>query len=246
MLTTNKYYFQMKTSNKIILTFFLTALLIMTAVYATIYTKYKRGEYILFEQVKLFNEYALPPVKYVSITGLGWCHIQFGTGSTLRIGKGRATPVAYKVVNDTLVITGDSLLTKQDYVKARRNYQQVTLFITGKEVVNAFESDLYMKGAPDAASAGSLTVNLYSHSGLTTGDDDEVKNYYDSVQITANQSSVKFSQSSVINNLSIQSSASRIVNEKALIGQLQLAIDSSSTIMLLGKNLKDSKIISKE
>src|SRR5581483_5757137 len=127
----------MKTSNKILLTFFLTALLIITAVYATIYTKYKRGEYISFDKLweGKYDEYNLPPVKYVSVTGVGLCSIHIGTTPKRRLENGRATNMMYKVVNDTLVILGDSTLSKQDYEKRERGNRKVTLYLTGKEVV---------------------------------------------------------------------------------------------------------------
>lgn len=238
----------MKTSNKILLTFFLTALLIITAVYATIYTKYKRGEYIAFDKLweGKYEDHNLPPVKYVSVTGVGLCSIHIGTAPKIRLENGRANNIVYKIVNDTLVVQGDSLLSKQDYERGERSGRKVTLFITGKEVVNAYGSNLSLKGTPEAASAPSLTANLYIYSELATGEYGNAKRFCDSLRVTADNSVVRLRGGSVINNLNIQSTNSAIINEKADIKQLQLAIDSSSTVILMGKNLKDAKIISKE
>jgi hypothetical protein len=236
----------MKTSNKIILSFFVAALLIMTGVYATLYTKYKRGEYIAFDKVweGQYDEHTLPPVKYVSITGVNLCSIHIATAPKIRLENSRPTNMAYKIVNDTLIVMGDSTLSKQDYERRERGNRKVTLYLTGKEVVNAFESNLSVKGTPDAASAPSLMANLYSHSELATGEYDNARRFFGSLQVTADNSAIRFRAGCVIDNLNIQSSNSTITNEKADIKQLQLAIDSNSTVILMGKNLKNAKIIS--
>src|SRR5438067_13892015 len=100
----------MKTSNKILLIFLGMAILMITAVHLTLYAKYKKGEVSSFEDVRdgRFEEHALPKIKYVSVIGFRRCNIIPAAEPKIKIFKMRDTRLAYKVVNDTLVVTGDS------------------------------------------------------------------------------------------------------------------------------------------
>jgi hypothetical protein len=234
----------MKTSNKILLIYFLMALLIMTAVHLTLYAKYKRGEIVPFERIRegRFEEHALPKVKYVSVTGFQRCNILPAAEPKIRIFKMRETRLKYSIVNDTLVITGDSSLAKQDFEQSPRNFQTINLYLPGTEEINAFYTSLFLNGGADSTSAPSWSINLSNGSALTTGDFNNKKAFFNRLQVNANTSNVTFNNESVINELNVHASGSLINNQKADVKHLQLQMDDNSTIMLQGKNLKDINI----
>lgn len=234
----------MRTSNKILVIYFLMAILIMTAVHLTLYAKYKRGEYVPFEQVREggFEAHTLPKVNYVSITGLQHCNIFPAAEPKIKIFKMQGTRMKYSIVNDTLVITGDSLLTNQDFERSRRNFQRINLYLPGTEEISAFNTDLFLNGGADTTSAPSWSVNLSNRSALTTGDFNNKKAFFNRLQVNANASNVMFNDESVINELSVHASGSIINNQKAEVKHLQLKMDDNSTIVLQGKSINDINV----
>lgn len=237
----------MKTSNKILLMFFITATLLITAVHAVIFAKYKNGDYVSFEKISegRFEEHPLPKVKYVSITGLQRCNIIPAAEPKIKIFKMEGTRFLYKVLNDTLLITGDSLLSQQDFERSR-NYQTINVYLPGNESINAWYSGLFINGGADSMLAPSWQINLFNASNLSAGDFNNKKAFFNRLQVNANSSSVTFNDESEINELLIQGTSAMITNQKAGIKNMQTSLDDNSTMVLQGKGANNLKFTTKE
>lgn len=230
----------MKTSNKILLLFFVAAIFMITAVHLTLYAKYKKGEVSSFEEMRegRFEDHPLPAVKYVSVTGFRRCNIIPAAELKIRIFN-KSSRLSYKVVNDTLVITGDS--TVSDYEHQFLSRQAIHLYLPGMEQINAFHTELFLIGATDSVAAPSWKINL-SKSGFTTGDFNNKNTFFNQILIKANDSYLTLNRSAVINELNIQTNNSTVNNQNAGIKHLQLSVDDNSTIVLKGKNIKDISV----
>lgn len=235
----------MKTSNKILLIYFLFALLGITAVHVTLYAKYNRGEYVSFDKIReeRMEEIALPNIKYVSVTGLQRCNILPATSPKMKRYIMPGSRMKYSIVNDTLIITGDSVLTKQELVDGRRGYQTMNLYLPGTPAINAVYTELFINGAPDTTSAQSYVVNLSNQSILNTGDMDFKKVFFKGLQVNASNSFVTFYYGTVINELSLQTTNAKVTNQNGDIKHIQLHMDDQSTITLHGNNLKDVQVV---
>jgi hypothetical protein len=237
----------MKTSNKILLILFVTALLMITAVHLTLYAKYKKGEVSSFEQIRGGDSYeqALPTVKYVSIIGLRQCHVFPAAEPKIKIFKMRDSRLAYKVVNDTLVIKSDSSLTEEDMLQGKTSPQIVNLYLSEHQVISAYHTELYLHGGPDSVTAPSWTINISKGTGLYTGNWDNIKDVFNQLQIKASGSHVIFNHGTFVNEVSIQTNESAFNDQSADIKHLQLSVDDNSTIVLQGKNMQNINILKK-
>jgi|RhiMetdeSRZDD1v2_1073273.scaffolds.fasta_scaffold02711_6 hypothetical protein len=235
----------MKKSNKILLTYFLFALLAVTAVHVTLYAKYKRGEYVSFDKVReqRMDEIALPVVKYVWLTGLQRCTILPATSTKMKVVKLPGSRMKYNVVNDTLFITGDSVLTNQNMNEGRRGYQAVNLYLPGTMTINTLFTDLFLNGAPDSTSAQSYVINLYGKSSLNTGDMGNKNVYLNGLRVNAVGSTVTFDKETIIKDLYLQPSICTIYTKTAHIKHFQLKTDSTSTFTFGGNNFKEIEIV---
>jgi hypothetical protein len=233
----------MKTSNKILLIFFVAALLMMTAVHLTLYAKYKNGEVSSFEEIRggRFEDHLLPAVKYVSVTGFRICNIIPATETKIRIFN-KSTQLSYKIVNDTLIVTGDS--TVRDFEHHFLGPQTVNLYLPGEEKVNAFYTGLTLNGAADSTSAVSCSVNISNRSNLTVGVWGGKAGFFNHLQVNVVSSHADFTDKAVINELNLQAAKSGIDN-RASIKNLQLQMDDQSTIVLRGNILKAIDVLKK-
>jgi hypothetical protein len=238
----------MKTSNKLLLGLFISILLVITMLNIAVYAKYKRGNFISFDTVnqKNYDEAALPPFKYIAITGMGEVHLKKAASAKIQWANKVPRSFAYKVVNDTLFISGDSLANPHELKNQKRNYQEVKLFLTGAEPVFANIGTLYVTGAKDSVTAPSWELHLADRSSLDVGQFDNEGGYINRLQLTTDHATVTFRNQVVINELKLQSRESTIENEEANIRHLYLQTDDRTKLTLFGNNLKDSiQVISK-
>jgi len=235
----------MKKSNKILLTYFLFAFLAITVVHVTLYAKYKRGEFVSFDKVReeRMEEISLPNIKYVSVTGQQRCNILPATEPKMKMVKMPGSRIKYTIVNDTLIITGDSVITKLDMDDGRRGYQTVNLYLPGTPVISAVYSDVYLIGAKNTTSAQSYVINLESRSFLYAGDWNYKESFFHGIQVTAQSSNIRVDEAAKIDSLNLRSFNSTTENKSAYIKQLQLQLDKNSTILLQGGNLNDIKVV---
>lgn len=231
----------MKTSNKILLAIFLSIILLTTAVQLMVYAKYKRGEYVKFDRED-FNQLTsveISVVRFISIRGLGNCGIMYGDKPKLELQKEHVGPLAYRVVNDTLFIIGDTTYTIDNPERGNRNYNHVNVYLPATVQINATNSDLRVGGAADSTSAPSYSVKLEKDSRLFINNDAAV--YFNQLNINSDQSKIELNDHAFINDLNVQLIKSEINDKEAVIKNLTMDADSKSTVTLSGNNIKALK-----
>lgn len=231
----------MKTSNKLLLGIFLTIILLTTAVQLMVYAKYKRGEYVKFERDNFssFTSFDIPAARFISIKGLGSCGFMPGDKPRFEIQKERVGPFAYRVVNDTLFIIGDTTHTIDDLEQGKRNYNSVNIYLPATVQINASYSNLRLGGTTDSAIAPSFTVKLEKYSHLFINNNEAV--YFNQVNINSEQSKIELEDHAFINDLHVQLINSNINDKDAVIRSLTMNVDPKSTVTLSGKNIKSLK-----
>lgn len=235
----------MKTSNKLLLGIFLTIILLTTAVQLMVYAKYKRGEYVKFkrEEVVPMNSLEIPAVRFISIKGLGNCDVLPGDKPQLEMEKEKVDRVTYRIVNDTLVIIGDSLQTIDELQRGIRNYNLVNIYVPATVQIYGTYSSIRVGGAADSASAPSYTVRLQkdSHLFINNRNHDKAAMYFNQLNINSEQSKIDLNNHSFINDLNVQLTNSKIDDKDAGIKNLTMDADTKSTVTLSGKNIKALK-----
>jgi hypothetical protein len=235
----------MKTSNKLLLGIFLSIIFLTTAVQLMVYAKYKRGEYVKFkrEEIVPMASVEIPAVRCISIKGLGYCIVLPGDKPKLEMEKEKVDRVSYHIVNDTLVIIGDTLQTIDELQRGIRNYNLVNIYVPATVQINGTYSSIRVGGAVDSASAPSYIVRLQkdSHLFINNRSHDKATMYFNQLNINGEQSKIDLDGHSFINDLNVQLTNSKIDDKEAVIKNLTMDADSKSTITLSGKNIKALK-----
>jgi hypothetical protein len=234
----------MKTSNKLLLAIFLTIILLTTAVQLMVYAKYKRGEYVPFQRDNSpITTFTIPPVRVVSITGLGGCEIISGDTAKLEIQDYKNSRVAYKMANDTLIIYDNGEYNSDQIKDGARNWHLVKVYLPDNVQINAQYANLKIGGNGDSAQAPSYTLHLGKNSylGILNHDRENVNLYYNQLHIISESSNISFDDHIIIKGLNIKLVDSRFEDQEALIGNMTMDADSDSHVSLSGKNVKALK-----
>jgi hypothetical protein len=234
----------MKTSNKLLLGIFLTIILLATTVQLMVYAKYKRGEYVKFEREEIspMNSLEIPAVRFISIKGLGNFDVLPGDKPKLEIQKGKTGGISYRVVNDTLVIIGDTSHTIDDLQRGMRNFSHVNVYLPATTQITATYSNLRVNGAVDTVNAPSYSVRLERNSRLNIYNrNHDAAVYFNQLNISSEQSEIELGESSLIKEVNVQLISSKIDDKESEIKKLTVEADSKSTVTLSGKNIKALK-----
>jgi hypothetical protein len=233
----------MKTSNKILLTLFVSVVLILTALHVGLYARYKGG-YIVTESSDMserFKQYDLSNIQYISITGLEFCTIIPADTAKVEAWSEQDSRLLLRVVKDTLFVYGDSLMQSQAYRDGRRTYQQVNLHLPEMKQINGSFCQLLVRGSGDSTQAPNYTIYL-TEASLRTPEihgDRPVQQYYKTFNIRAGKSSrVEFDPHVSIGNLDIALEDAMMDDHEATIDSLLLTVDDKSRVILHGTNLK--------
>ncbi|HEX6432390.1 MAG TPA: hypothetical protein VF008_32075 [Niastella sp.] len=231
----------MKTSNKLLLAIFLSIILLTTAVQLMVYAKYKRGDYVKFDRdiFSSFTKVDIPAVRFISITGMGNISIMPGDTSKLEIQKEKVSPLTYRVVNDTLIVIGDSTHAIDDPERGNRNYNHVNVYLPATVQINASNSVLRVGGADDSTIAPSYTVKLEKDSRLFINNNATV--YFNQLNINSDHSKIELNDHAFVNDLNVQLIKSEINDKEAVIRNLTMDADSKSSVTLSGNNIKALK-----
>jgi hypothetical protein len=232
----------MKTSNKILLGVLLAFMLILTGIHLALYAKYKSGDFVSAkEMADEMGRRPLPPIKHVSITGLTNCYlIAHGEQPLIEINEPYKSRIAYKVIGDTLIVTGDSTGTKESYDRGIRNNTLVNLILPATASVQLAYGTLRLSGGDDSAHAPSYSIELANaHVAIIERYPPETNVFFNRLDVVTNASSIDLDNYAAINELHVRSRSSYLNSRQALIRQMTIDADSSSSVVLSGKNLKN-------
>jgi hypothetical protein len=238
----------MKTSNKILLGVLLAFMLILTGIHLALFAKYKSGDFASANQIPDdMDRHSLPDIKYVSITGLVNCYLIPAEKPAIEINKDKGSRISYKVVGDTLVVTGDSAATKEDYERGVRNHQLVNLKLPSTEQVKLTYGSLFLLGGDDSVHAPSFSIELttHAHLGIIQREPVTTKTFFNRLDLVTNKSTVELDDNTMINELNVRSVSSNLIYKQASIKNMTMDADSNTAVTLSGKNLKSLTEISK-
>lgn len=233
----------MKTSNKLLLGIFLIIIILTTTVQLMVYAKYKRGDYVAFNRDDYYEHVNLnvPSTKFVSLIALGSCDLINSDTPRIEIREGRKGSLSYKVINDTLIINGDSTLTNNALAGGTRNRQHVKLYLPASAQIQTAFCNVYAKGAPDSIHAPSYIITLTKNSdfGISWNDNKDV--YFNQLLINGGFASINLDDHATINDLNLSMANSTLDSKKALVKKMTLNYDDNCTITLSGRAFKSLK-----
>ncbi len=231
----------MKTSNKILLGFLLAGFGFIAAAQIGLHVKYVHKEYITPEQyiTSFYDEYKLPNIKHVRLMGTAACKIIPSDITELKIEKSSIAYKKFDVSGDTLFIYGEYPSSHASSIKLNRMAQNVRLYVPGAVDVYAINSDIEVQGGQtvDKGASWHFTINnsvLNSREGSTL---DSVNRYFDTLSVVAQNSQVLLFHSDHFKAVNVQFDHSLIDDRKAEIGQVNITTDSTSVIIVSGRNM---------
>ena len=232
----------MKTSNKLLLGILLTMLILIASVQLTVYAKFKRGEYAKFnrEQFHPMSTLELPAVHFISAKGLGGCAVIPADKLKVEIPKDSG-PLKYQVVNDTLVIIGDSTQTDDQLERGSRNNNLVNVYLPASVPLKGSYTSFKVSGTTDSVTAPSYTIGLYKNSYMFFDykGPKSSSGYFNQVNVNSEQSTIDLNKHIILNDLKLQlSNNSRMNDNGGTARKMAIDADNSSFINLSGKNIK--------
>jgi hypothetical protein len=237
----------MKTSNKILLGIFIGIILLTTAIQLMVYAKYKRGDYTAFNRDSYdepITKFTLPPVRYVSIIGVGICVIRNSDSTKLEVESYNDGKIAYSVKNDTLIINADLKGGNANAVDRHPiSHKLVNVYVPAAVPIKAAYSNLYLGGSADTFNMPSYTVQLLQNSRLQLSrqsHEKKIKNF-NLLKISSESSHIDLDDNAVVNDLHLQLTNSSIDDGKASIKSMTVNADPKSSVRLSGKNINALK-----
>jgi hypothetical protein len=201
----------MKTSNKLILFFFLSAIAILGAIHLALFSKYRRG---LIETEKelneeQFNSFRMQAPKWLSLNG--HLHVNIIPSDSFHISLDKnARGLGYRLQGDTLIITGNTEGDKNPHGSWNEywNLPRVNIFCTGLSGIRVVNS--YVAITNEKGKAGVAAFFTLKDAQLWIGAFDPVKDSvfntepFDSIVVGETNSTVVINRQSLVHKLSVQ------------------------------------------
>ena len=230
----------MKTSNKLLLGIFLTILILTTTVQLMVYAKYKRGEFTAFKRDEFIQWTSLPvpPARFISLKGFGSCAVRPFPSLKVDVQKENASFIKYHVVNDTLVITGNSNEPDES-----RNNSAMTIYLPASVQLIGTNCTFSVLGTDDSTAAPSYNISIKNSylfiNFINAGNNTTA--YFKQLNITSVSSMIDLNKRAVFNEMNLQFTDSKLSDKSATIRKLTMESDDKSSIDLSGKNAKALK-----
>lgn len=224
----------MKTSNKLLLGIFLTIIILTTTVQLMVYAKYKRGEYTAFkrEQFVPMTSISVPPARFISMKEIGACGIKPSDTLKMEIQKDIADKIKYRMVNDTLVITGNS--NDPDGGRIRG---VVYLYLPATVQLNGANCTFRIYGTNDLASAPSYNISIqHSYLFMDFSGAEKKPVFFNQLNINSVSSMIDLNGSATLKDLNLRLTDSKFNDKSAGIVKMTVASDGDSRIDLSGNN----------
>ena len=235
----------MRTSNKIILGTFLAPLVALTGTNLALYAKYKSGNYIAMKTVveDRFTRKTLKNISNIAVYGLNNFNIMPADSLKLEIEKDGTSHLHYTVIGDSLVIHGDSIISRPNGSSdIQRSYQAVNLYLPTAATITADNSDISLQGNKDSLKAASYHFSLTNSSGFKIRENnynDSGHSYFRELTIQASHSSgIELTGYCRVFDMRLTLLESVFTDNGASIDKLMIDADKVSNITLKGNNLR--------
>jgi len=241
----------MKTSNKILLGTLLLVLVIITAIHAAIYAKYKRNDFVTMQVLhkERYDTYKLSGVRSLVLSGLQNVKIIPSDTAKLEVLKVGGREISHDVVNGVLSLNGDTLVEHwNNNLDRERNYRDVIIYLPGIENIQSESCNLQIKGSKDPASAQSLSFDLTNselHFSFEDGDNSHGVNHFNKITVAkASHSLIELEANVLIKEMNLNMDSSRFEDGAAQVDSISIHADNASTVQLSGKNISKTKFLS--
>jgi hypothetical protein len=226
----------MKKSNKILLSGFLVVILLITGIHITLYAKYKSGYYTIYRPENRSQQESIQSFPKVSHVVIRDCKASAEFGNVLSIDKDIKGGVQYVQQQDTLFVTtigkGAGLVT--------RGYVQ--LILPADATIFAFNTDISFENVNDSSSIHPTFVLDHSEISVRSSVRSSVLGH---VKLNAsNGSAAYFHGNTIVDYLEVELKKSSLDYNQGEIGQLSIATDSTSQVILQSRHLLKAKITS--
>ena len=236
----------MKTSNKILLGAFLTAMLIIASIHITLYAKYKRGEYkIADDEMWLPNmlTYPLDNVKYVSLENLDNVTITPGDSTKLQYEKADEDDdniLSVTKRQDTLFLKGESVGKREG-----RWYRRTNLTLAGLLPLRVINSRMYVNQPKNPGAPISFDILLDS-SFLEVNRSQRDTIRFDMFNVSGLKKSRIYLFKGNAKFLNVQLNNSSFEEDDFFADSIHVMADPESRLEMRAGNLVKAKIISHE
>lgn len=234
----------MKTSNKILVSAFVVALLILISVHLTLYARYKKGEFRLVSNEWQPNlaTLSLDNVKYLSVDNIEHISVQLSDSSKLLYDKPNEKDeerLSFTKKDDTLFVTGRS---EEGNI---RWYRKTDLYLSQNLSSKFTNSHIHLRQKKTAAYDRVLSFDL-DNSILDIDALGGSSSRSSALQISArNKSRISFGDVHV-NRLQMQLNDSYVEEEKLFVDSILITTDSLSRIAFRAQNLTKAKLTDHE
>lgn len=235
----------MKTSNKILLGAFLTALLILISLHITIYAKYKNGDYTEVSDTMWMPNMAtlsLDDVKVVAVDNIESVALHLSDSSKLQYEKAaedEENMLTFTKKEDTLFVAGKSRRNKEG-----RWYKQTHLYLANGLPLKAINTNLHFEARP-GMSASSFSLSM-DHATIDIKNLGNAAAPLSSARIEAINRSHVYLEETAIRQLDVLLRDSYFEDKSLTTDSLTINTDTTSQIKLNGANLIKAKITTHE
>ena len=233
----------MKTSNKILLGAFFTAMLIILSIHITLYAKYKKGEYKIAEdEMWLPNmlTYPLEDVKYVSLENLDNITITPGDSTKLQYEKADEDDdniLSVTKNHDTLFLKGQSVGKTEG-----RWYRRTNLTLAGLLPLRAINSRMYVHQPKNTGTRISFDILLdSSFLEVNRGQRDTIN--FDTFKVSALKKSRIYLFKSNSTFLNLQLNNSSFEEDDFFADSINVMATPESKLEMSAGNLVKAKIV---
>lgn len=243
----------MRTSNKILLGLFLTAVFLFAGLFIAVRVNFANGNIADGKGLSAnpwSDKYRIKEeIKSVSISGQMDMNIIPSDSAMILIGKMGDSLVRYRIKDGVLLIDIDSARMHARHNEGVVVYNHITLYLPSVDSIHVVNSRI---GFKNIANFGTLqpAYNFHlvsSELSVAGGLNNSKPVFYDKIKVVAdNNSFLSFPGNARVNDVQVRLSGSRFEDGESYFGKLHIQLDSSSSINIKGNNLRKATITSTE
>jgi hypothetical protein len=241
----------MRTSNKILLSLFLTTILLFASLFFAVRVKFANGNMVERKDINnpWSDEYKIKEeIKSVSISGQMDMVIIPSDSAKIVIGKAGDSLVRYRVKDGVLVIDMDTAkIHPNQNGETVVIFNHIELFLPSVDSIYVANSRLQFRKVMTSAPIKPVYNFELKNTTLTVEQDyrDTNPTFYDSIRINAGPtSSIQFNGPLKVGSASIKLKGAIFDDLEARFDKLSIQADSLSSIKLKGYNLRKATITS--
>jgi hypothetical protein len=235
----------MRTSNKILLSVFLAAVLVLAGIHIALYAKLKRGDFISAKEMwKLdYTRHELSMVRYVVATGMDNITIIPSDSAWLEIQKNGSSRIRFQVIGDSLILHGDTTVISTDGSSVmQKSWSGVNIYLPSFSKIRGDNAEFKLQGSADSTKAPSLDI-IIDHAGkirLAENEwNDSSNRYFKNISVLADHSSgIELASHTQIDEMNLILMTSSFDDKEAVINRISIQSDPKSSVALTGANLQ--------